>query len=97
MKKPMDDGDNSAFEPSNQLTPTAQDHGDDANVPAVTASAGTQSEKPGLPPGAPQHDGPIQGGMLPMVRIHGRLFVLENCLHFFPGNPTLRRGTQEPA
>lgn len=29
-------------------------------------------------------DGPVEGGLLPLVRIGGRLYVLENCLHFFP-------------
>jgi hypothetical protein len=33
-------------------------------------------------------DGPVHGALLPLVRINGEPFVLENCLHFFPAvNP----------
>lgn len=29
-------------------------------------------------------DGPVAGALLPLVRSNGQLFVLDNCLHFFP-------------
>jgi hypothetical protein len=29
-------------------------------------------------------DGPVAGALLPLARINGELFVVENCLHFFP-------------
>ncbi|HEY7327643.1 MAG TPA: hypothetical protein VH592_08390 [Gemmataceae bacterium] len=29
-------------------------------------------------------DGPVEGALLPLVRIKGELFVMDNCLHFFP-------------
>jgi hypothetical protein len=29
-------------------------------------------------------DGPVAGALLPLTRINGELFVVENCLHFFP-------------
>ena len=39
------------------------------------------------PSAAPTHapDGLVTGGLLPLVLIGGRLFVADNCLHFYPG------------
>jgi hypothetical protein len=31
-------------------------------------------------------NGPLVGALLPLVRINGRLFVVENCLHFWPAS-----------
>jgi hypothetical protein len=38
-------------------------------------------------------DGPVEGGLLPMVRINGILYVVPGCVHFFP-NSAGRPGQQ---
>jgi hypothetical protein len=37
----------------------------------------------------------VQTGLLPMVRSNGRVYALENCLHFYPVNPTAVPGREK--
>jgi hypothetical protein len=39
------------------------------------------------PHGGAGADGPVEGALLPLVRINGALYVVEGCLHFFPRHP----------
>jgi hypothetical protein len=42
------------------------------------------------PPGEAIADGPVQGALLPLVSINGTLYVVDNCLHFYPAAPSPR-------
>jgi hypothetical protein len=59
-------------------------------TPFVNAS----QPRSAIPPATAQPDGPVEGALLPLVRINGKLIVIENCLHFF--RPP-RHGHPKPA
>jgi hypothetical protein len=53
--------------------------------PIIAMTAGIDATTLTEPPPAPP--GPGHGGLLPLARVGGSLYVLPNALHFFPGNP----------
>ena len=53
------------------------------------------ASQPGeISPPAALDDGPVEGAMMPLVRINGNLYVVPNTLHFYC--PAARQRTTEP-
>ena len=46
-----------------------------------------------IQPSGADADGPVESALLPMIRINGIVYVVDNCLHFFVPNIHSPRGT----